>query len=44
MTYDFELTDRAQAWIKGILDQYKAKPLPTAEIDTAPAAGAFKIL
>ena len=44
MTSDFQLTDRARAWIKGIIGQYRAKPLPTAEVDAAPSAGAFKIL
>ncbi|HXH03215.1 MAG TPA: biotin carboxylase [Candidatus Competibacteraceae bacterium] len=44
MTDDFQLNDRAQTWIKGILDHYAAKPLPTAEVAPVPAAGAFKIL
>ena len=44
MTNDFQLNDRARAWIKGIVSQYEAKPLPTAEIEAAPTAGAFKIL
>ncbi|QQS55691.1 MAG: biotin carboxylase [Candidatus Competibacteraceae bacterium] len=44
MTDDFVLNDRTHAWIKGILDQYQAHPLETAQVDTAPAAGAFKIL
>jgi hypothetical protein len=41
---DFKLNDRATAWIQGILSQYQAKSLPTAEVDVAPTAGAFKIL
>ena len=42
MTNDFTLNDRAQAWIKGILNHYRAKPLTA--IEAIPEAGAFKIL
>jgi hypothetical protein len=44
MKDDFTLNDRARAWIKGILSHYEARPLPTAQIEAAPTAGAFKIL
>lgn len=42
MTGDFVLNDRARGWIKGILGNYRGKPLPQAE--AGPEAGAFKIL
>jgi hypothetical protein len=44
MKDDFTLNDRARAWIKGMLSHYEARPLPTAQIEEAPTAGAFKIL
>ncbi len=44
MKDDFTLNDRARAWIKGILSHYEDWPLPTAQIEAAPTAGAFKIL
>ncbi len=44
MNDDFTLNDRAHAWIKGILGDYQARPLETAQLEVAPAAGAFKIL
>jgi D-alanine-D-alanine ligase-like ATP-grasp enzyme len=44
MTDEFKLNSRAQAWIDGIKAGYRAKPLPSAEVAAAPAAGAFKIL
>jgi D-alanine-D-alanine ligase-like ATP-grasp enzyme len=42
MTPDFELNDRARAWIQGIKSHYKTRPL----VDPAPAPtpGSFKIL
>ena len=47
MTEDFQLTDRAQAWIAGIRRHYATRPLEPAE--TAAAArvaevGGFKLL
>lgn len=48
MTEDFELTDRAKAWTKGITDHYKAISLDDAENAPPPPVsltdGAFKIL
>jgi hypothetical protein len=44
MNDDFVLNSRARNWIKGIVSHYQGKPLPTAQVDAAPAAGAFKIL
>ena len=44
MSDDFVLNERARAWIKGIINEYRAKPLPSAEMDSSPSAGAFKIL
>jgi len=47
MTPDFELTDRAHAFIKGIHGHYKAKPVAdvtSPDIPVALSAGAFKIL
>jgi hypothetical protein len=44
MTDDFKLNDRAHAWIKGLKSYYYGKPLQTAQAETAPEAGAFKIL
>jgi D-alanine-D-alanine ligase-like ATP-grasp enzyme len=44
MTDDFQLNDRARAWIKGITGAYQGEPLQTAQAEQAPAPGAFKIL
>jgi hypothetical protein len=47
MTDDFELNDRARAWIDGIHAHYQAKPPAAGEREQAPVsldAGAFKIL
>jgi len=44
MTDEFQLNDRAHAWIKGLQSYYKAKSLRTAEVAAAPVGGAFKIL
>lgn len=48
MTEDFELNDRAHAWIKGILGHYAGVSLEEAQDAPAPPvsldAGAFKIL
>ena len=48
MTEDFELTDRAKAWTKGITDHYTAVSLDDAENAPPPPVsltdGAFKIL
>ncbi len=48
MTDDFELNDRAHAWIKGIRDRYKGQPLSAVPDGASPAfnleSGAFKIL
>ncbi len=42
MSGDFILNDRARAWIKGIVSNYRGKPLSAPE--AAPEAGAFKIM
>ncbi len=48
MTEDFELTDRARAWIDGMVGHYQAVSLDEAENAKAPSMsltdGAFKIL
>ena len=47
MTEDFELNDRAHAWIKGLRSHYEGEPIDTAQAVAAPVAleaGAFKIL
>jgi hypothetical protein len=47
MTPDFELTDRAHAFINGMRGHYQARPLAevtTPDIPVALEAGAFKIL
>jgi hypothetical protein len=47
MTDDFELNDRAKAWIAGIRAQYLAKPLsgePSLEAQRVAEAGGFKFL
>ncbi|MCB1811423.1 MAG: biotin carboxylase [Candidatus Competibacteraceae bacterium] len=44
MTDNFQLNDRARAWIRGITNQYSAYPLTAAHSTHAPAASAFKIL
>jgi D-alanine-D-alanine ligase-like ATP-grasp enzyme len=44
MNDDFRLNERAHRWIDGIKRYYAATPLVTAQVDTAPQAGAFKIL
>ena len=44
MTENFKLNPRARSWIKGILTHYQAKSLPKAQLASAPAAGAFKIM
>jgi len=47
MTSDFQLNDRAKAWIKGIRSFYKARPLESEETEpverVAEVAG-FKFL
>ncbi len=48
MTDDFQLNERAHAWIKGLRKLYKGQPLESAPAEAHPAfsldAGAFKIL
>ncbi|MDX1604895.1 MAG: biotin carboxylase [Candidatus Competibacterales bacterium] len=44
MTDDFQLNQRARQWIRGILSHYRARPLPTAQLESAPSAGDYKIL
>ena len=47
MTEDFELTDRARAFIYGLRGNYSGRPLTeinAPEIPVALEAGAFKIL
>ena len=44
MTDDFELTARANNWIKGLKSFYYGKPLEAVQQPAAPAEGAFKIL
>jgi len=44
MTDDFELTTRANNWIKGLKSFYYGKPLEVVQKPAAPAEGAFKIL
>jgi biotin carboxylase len=44
MNDDFDLTERANNWIKGLKSYYYAKPLEAVQQPAAPAAGAFKIL
>jgi hypothetical protein len=44
MTNDFRLTERAEAWIRGIKRHYQADPLVTAKVAPTPGRGAFKIL
>jgi hypothetical protein len=47
MTDDFQLTDRAKRWIHGIRNQYRARPLQTAEtkiVDRVAEVGGFKFL
>ncbi|HSB69000.1 MAG TPA: biotin carboxylase [Candidatus Methylomirabilis sp.] len=44
MTDDFQLTERAKAWIRGIKGYYRTQPLVTAEVRRSPVPGAFKIL
>ncbi|HET7031689.1 MAG TPA: biotin carboxylase, partial [Casimicrobiaceae bacterium] len=44
MTDDFELTPRANNWIKGLKSYYYGKPLEAVQQPAAPAEGAFKIL
>lgn len=47
MTEDFQLTDRAKAWIHGIRNQYRTRPLQeteTAAAERVAAAQGFKFL
>jgi len=44
MNDDFDLTPRANNWIKGLKSYYYAKPLEAVQQPAAPAEGAFKIL
>ena len=47
MTEDFELTDRAKAWTKGILSQFVSRPLQPAETVVAEEVaevGNFKMM
>ncbi|MBI1356456.1 MAG: biotin carboxylase [Acidobacteria bacterium] len=47
MTEEFQLTDRAKAWISGIRGQYRARPLQAAETTAAERVaevGGFKFL
>jgi hypothetical protein len=44
MNDDFDLTARANNWIKGLKSYYYGKPLEAVQQPVAPAEGAFKIL
>jgi biotin carboxylase len=44
MTEDFQLTERAKAWIRGIKGHYQTAPLVDAHVVAAPRPGTFKIL
>jgi hypothetical protein len=44
MTEDFQLTERAKAWIRGIKGHYRTAPLVDAHVVTSPRPGSFKIL
>jgi D-alanine-D-alanine ligase-like ATP-grasp enzyme len=44
MTDDFDLTARANNWIRGLKSYYYGKPLEALQQPAAPAEGAFKIL
>jgi D-alanine-D-alanine ligase-like ATP-grasp enzyme len=44
MNDEFELTERANRWIRGLKSYYYGKPLEAAHQPSAPEAGAFKIL
>jgi len=44
MTDDFDLTPRANHWIKGLKSYYYGRPLEAVQQPAAPADGAFKIL
>ncbi len=44
MDENFQLTERAKHWIKGIVGSYEGKPLAPAKVEEAPQPGAFKIL
>ena len=44
MTDDFDLTPRANNWIKGLKSYYYGRPLEAVQQPAAPADGAFKIL
>jgi len=44
MTADFQLNDRALAWIDGIVGAYEGEALEAATAEQAPSVGAFKIL
>ena len=48
MTDDFQLNERAHAWIKGLRGRYRGEPLSTAPAEAQPSfnleSGAFKIL
>jgi len=47
MTDDFELNERAQAWIEGLRRHYRGQPLDEARAAEAPMAlniGGFKMM
>lgn len=46
MTDDFDLNDRARMWIRGILEQYRARPAESFEAPSEPAVevGSFKLM
>jgi D-alanine-D-alanine ligase-like ATP-grasp enzyme len=41
---DFELSDRARNWIRGIKKHYAGSPIGKAEVEEAQAVGSFKML
>ncbi len=43
MTTDFQLNDRAGAWIRGITEAYEGQGLEVAHAEQGPAPGSFKI-
>jgi len=44
MTEDFQLNDRAKAWLRGILAQYKAQPVGAVQPPPVVEVGNFKIM
>ena len=44
MNDDFDLTTRANNWIKGLKSYYYGRPIEAVQQPAAPAEGAFKIL